>query len=155
MRKHFMVILVSLVIAAGTIFATFPFSQPVQAQPGAIIQSQETDSPGIIAELIQCKRKRGVLTIKVRMKNAGDKTVRVYWSDAHKHIYLIDMDNQKKYYILKDADDQYIFSGNPWDIAPNASKISWFKFPAPPAEVKEITLIIPGCPPFEDIPISD
>jgi hypothetical protein len=155
MRRHFMVMLVSLVIAAGSIFVAFPLFHPVQAQPDSVIQSQETDSAGVIADLIQCKRKKGVLTIKVRIKNTSPETVRVYWSDAHKHIYLIDEQNQKKYYILKDAEGQYIFSGNPWDIMPNAAKISWFKFPAPSAEVEEITFILPGCTPFEDIPISD
>jgi hypothetical protein len=31
----------------------------------------------------------------------------------------------------------------------------WAKFPAPPPEVKKITLMTPVTSPFEDIPITD
>ena len=61
----------------------------------------------------------------------------------------------KKYFLLKDAKGEYIYSGSPGDIAANTSKISWFKFPAPPQEVEEITVILPACAPFEDVPIED
>jgi hypothetical protein len=141
-----------LIIVISNFILTVPLSY---AQTSDVIQTQESSFPGIIAELTQCKRKKGVLTVKVRVKNTGSKTTRVYWQDAHKNAYLMDADNQKKYFILKDANGEYIYSGAPGDIPSNTSKISWFKFPAPPSEVKEITIILPSCAPFEDVPIED
>ena len=111
--------------------------------------------PGIIVEITQCKRNKGVLTIKVRVKNTGTSKIRVLWRDVKKTVYLMDEENHKKYFVLKDADGDYIYSGDPWDMQPNSSKISWFKFPAPPFETDEITVILPECAPFEDIPIMD
>jgi hypothetical protein len=67
----------------------------------------------------------------------------------------MDEENQKKYFLLKDATGEYICSGDPGNITANSSKISWFKFPAPPSEVEEISIVLPGCAPFEDIPIED
>ena len=40
-------------------------------------------------------------------------------------------------------------------VKPGEPKTIWMKFPAPPAEVKAITLNIPKTPPFEDITIQD
>lgn len=125
------------------------------AGQGDVIESQETDLPGVAAELIQCKRKKGVLTVKLRIVNSGTDTQRVYWPDVKKTIYLMDAENQKKYCMLKDANGDFIFSGAPWDVPGGGKKISWFKFPAPPLEVSEITFVIPGCAPFEDMPIED
>ena len=125
------------------------------AEGGDVIQSQETNYPGIVAELVQFQRKKGVLTVKLRVKNTSSGVVRVHFPDVKKTIYLMDPENQKKYFLLKDATGEFIWSGDPWDVPANGAKTSWFKFPAPPTEVKEITFIAPNCPPFEDIPIED
>ena len=126
-----------------------------RAQSSTIIEAQEMDIPGVAAELIQCKRKGDILTVKVRVANTSSKTVRLSWYDAKKNVYLLDEANGKKYFLLKDATGEYIYSGDPWDISANASKISWFKFPAPPSELEEISIVLPGCAPFEDVPIED
>jgi len=125
------------------------------AQSGTVIDSQETEFPEVVAELIQAKRKKGVLTVKVRVRNNSAKSARVFWRDVKKNAYLMDEANQKKYFLLKDAEGEYICSGDPDNIPANGTKISWFKFPAPPDEVKEITIVLPGCFPFEDVPIED
>jgi hypothetical protein len=125
------------------------------AQSDSVIQSQETNYPGIIAELIQCKRKKGVLTVKVRLKNISSNSVKTWWPDVHKTTYLLDETNQKKYFLLKDAKGEYICNAVNDNIRPNMSKTSWFKFPAPPQEVGEISIIFPLSAPFEDVPIKD
>jgi hypothetical protein len=68
----------------------------------------------------------------------------------------------KKYEVLKDENGSHIAALNPgwkerWydDVPPGQSLTVWVKFPAPPAEVKAVTLQIPGVPPFEDLPIQD
>jgi hypothetical protein len=155
MRNILMFFLLLVFSTTGSAFLLPSIVPLVHAQSGTVIESQETDFPGVLAELIQCKRKNDVLTIKVRMKNTSSKTLRVYWPDAKKSVYLMDEANQKKYFLLKDAAGEYIYSGDPGNITANSSKISWFKFPAPPAEVEEIIIVLPGCAPFEDVPIED
>ena len=155
MHKSALLALILLSVMMGSLQAPPAAMIVSTAQAAEVIQSEETDLPGVVADLIQCKRKRGVLTVKVRVKNTSAKTVRVYWPDVKKTIYLMDEANSKKYFLLKDAKGDFIYSGDPWDIVADGSKVSWFKFPAPPPEVKEITLVIPGVVPFEDVPIED
>ena len=147
---------VSVIIIFASLSFFLPPSIPViYAQSPDVIQTQETNISNVTADLVQCLRKKGVLTVKIRVRNTGDKTSRVYWKDVKKTVYLMDAENQKKYYLLKDTKGEYIYSGDPWDIPGGESRISWFKFPAPPPEVKEITVILPQCAPFEDVPITD
>jgi hypothetical protein len=155
MRNILMFLLLLVFITTGSALLLPSMVPLVHAQSGTVIESQETDFSGVVAELIQCKRKKDVLTIKVRVKNTSSKTIRVYWRDAKKNVYLMDEANGKKYFLLKDTTGEYIYSGDPWDIPANSSKISWFKFPAPPAEVDEISIVLPGCAPFEDVSIED
>jgi hypothetical protein len=154
MKKGWSLFMLSIFVWGGAIFAIlWPALSPAQSK--ASIQSQETNFSGLKADLTECQRKGGVLTIKVRLANHSPKTVRAYWQDVKKNAYLMDEANSKKYFLLKDAKGEYIYSGDPWDIHPNSSKTSWFKFSAPPKEVKKITVVLPNCMPFEDVPIQD
>lgn len=155
MKRSFLFFVLPIFLITGSIFVPLPILQITHAQPSPVIQSQETSFPGILAELIQCKRKKGVLTVKVRLKNTSSKGVKTWWRDVQKNVYLMDEANQKKYFILKDANGEYICNVDTGDIPPNMSKIAWFKFPAPPSEVKEISIILSLSSPFEDVPIED
>jgi len=155
MRIIVLLALATIFIITSSMFLSSPTVSLVHAQSSSAIQSQETDFPGVVAEIIQCRRKRGILTVQVRARNTSSKRVRVFWHDVKKDVYLMDETNQKKYFVLKDATGDYIWSGSPGDINPDTTKISWFKFPAPPADVKEITVVLPKCAPFEDVPIQD
>lgn len=154
MKKGLSLFMLLIFVIGSSIFAgLLPTLSPAQSK--ASIQSQETNYAGVKADLTACQRKGGVLTIKVRLMNHSPKTVRTYWPDPKKNAYLMDEANSKKYFLLKDAKGEYIYSGDPWDIHPNSSKTSWFKFSAPPPEVKKITIVLPDCMPFEDVPIQD
>lgn len=142
-------------IIIGSVFISPPMVSLAIAQSDSVIQSQETNYPGIIAELIQCKRKKGVLTVKVRLKNISTKSVKTWWPDVHKTAYLLDETNQKKYFPLKDAKGECICNAVSAHIKSNMSSTSWFKFPAPPQEVEEISIVFPISAPFEDVPIKD
>jgi hypothetical protein len=68
----------------------------------------------------------------------------------------------KKYQVLKDEKDEYIAAlRSGWHdrwyekVKPGQSMTIWMKFPAPPPEVKAITLAVPGVPPFEELAIQD
>jgi len=68
MRKHFLSFVVTIGIMTGFFLTSQHITFYSYAQSISVIQTQETSFPGVIAELTQCKRKKGVLTVKVRVK---------------------------------------------------------------------------------------
>jgi hypothetical protein len=133
---------------------------PAAAPAGTSLASQETNWPGVTAEVTEFKRKGNSLTAKIRLTNKGtaDTQPQVEWRD----VALVDATGGKKYEVLKDEKGAAIASTRAgwtdrWyeSIAPNQSQIIWMKFPAPPLEVKTITLQMPKMPPFDDLTIQD
>jgi hypothetical protein len=148
-----------------------PDSTPAVAAPAAeqagVIQSQETTAPGIVAEITECRRKEGVLTIKARFRNTSNKSshltlIRYPPEGDHERFYVTA--GNKKYFILKDSDGIYLSSnsvGNDTgnsvrlNLEPGQTYLWWAKYPAPSADVKKISLMMPVTAPFEDVPITD
>jgi hypothetical protein len=134
---------------------------PAAAAPaGASLASQDTNWPNVTAEVTEFRRKGNTLTAKVRFTNKGsaEPQVELHYGE----VYLIDTAGGKKYETLKDEKGAYIAalrSGwtDRWyeSVKPGAPQTIWIKFPAPPPEVKAITLQIPKTPPFEDLAIQD
>lgn len=148
-----------LMILVISCFAAIPDSS-AQTEAVKVIQSQDTNASGIVAELTECKRKDGVLRIKVRFRNtsANKSRLDVYGSSTKKY----EMDKfyvtagNKKYFVLKDSEEVPLMSDSfNDDIDKGGAFLWWGKFPAPPAEVKEIGITMPKVNPFEDVPISD
>ena len=134
---------------------------PGWAQTEAI-QSQDTNVGGLVADVTQCKRKDGVLTLKVRVRNTSDKKVNIYFTDglgAYDNYYLTAGD--KKYFVLRDTEDKPLATnenGSGYtnvDIEKDGSYTWWAKYPAPPADVTSVTFYTAFAPPFEDLPITD
>lgn len=126
-----------------------------------VIQTQDTNVSGVVAELTECKRKEGVLTLKVRFRNTSADPAR--W-----HLYHGGQDRKnvidkfyvtagnKKYFVLKDTEKEPLASDEcTTDLKKDGTYSWWGKFPAPPPEVKAIDLVIPEVTPFEDVPITD
>jgi hypothetical protein len=125
-----------------------------------VLASQETNWPGVIAEVIEFRRKGNTLTALVRLRNHGtsDPEPDIKYSET----YLMDLTAGKKYEVLQDEKGTYIAAlRSGWTdrwyerLSPDQAQTIWMKFPAPPADVKSITLQIPGAPPFEDLPIQE
>ena len=102
----------------------------------------------------------GTLTAKVRLRNQGSEKIQP--EVIYKEVYLMDLGAGKKYQVLQDEKGAYIAAlksgwNDRWygELAPGESYTMWVKFPAPPAEVKSVTLQVPGVPPFEDLAIQD
>src|SRR5208283_3906195 len=49
------------------------YAQTPAAQPSNVIQTQDANAEGVVAELTECRRSEGVLTIKVRFRNTSAK----------------------------------------------------------------------------------
>ena len=146
--------------------ATAAPAAPAAPAPGApaaaatVLASQDTNWPGVVAEVTELRRKGNTLTAKVRLRNGSpDKQqVEVKFDET----YLMDAANAKKYEVLRDEKGTYIAAvrsgwGDRWydTLDPAQSYVLWIKFPAPPPEVTTITLQLPNTPPFEDLAIQD
>jgi hypothetical protein len=123
----------------------------------AVIQIQEPNAPGLVAELTEATRKDAVLTVKVRFRNTGADNAIHSFETGHGDygLFYVTAENQK-YFVLKDSEGAPLapkyLSVN---LEPGQTMTWWAKFPAPPAGVTTFDLVIPDTPPFEDIPITD
>ncbi|MFL6200184.1 MAG: hypothetical protein ACJ76J_13475 [Thermoanaerobaculia bacterium] len=138
--------------------AAAPAATPAAA--GAVLASQETNWKGIVAEVTEFRRKGNTLTAKVRLRNQGSEKIQP--EVIYKEVYLMDLAAGRKYQVLQDEKGGYIAGlrsgwNDRWydELGPGESYTLWVKFPAPPAEVKSVTLQVPGVPPFEDLAIQD
>ena len=143
---------------AATVSDPAPAAAPAAA--GTVLASQETNWQGVVAEVTEFRRKGNTLTAKVRLRNQGSEKVST--EVIYKEVYLMDLGAGKKYQALQDEKGAYIADlrsgwNDRWygDLEPGQSHTMWVKFPAPPAEVKSVTLQVPGVPPFEDLAIQD
>lgn len=137
---------------------SLPGAQKQTGTAAGYIQSQETNIAGVVAELTECKRKEGVLTVKVRFRNVSNNKV---WLSIDTHHGSYDgfyvTAEKKKYFVLRDSDGDQLapkYLGGV-HLQKNETHAWWAKFPAPPAGVKSINLMIPQVLPFEDVPITD
>lgn len=157
MHKRILMKLSVFVIAVIMFNPAFLSAQNKTGTSSGYIQSQDTNISGVVAELIECKSKEGVLTVKVRFRNISGSKV---WLsiDTHHGSYegfYITAEN-KKYFILRDSDDaplapKYLGGVN---LEKDQTHSWWAKFPAPPSKVKKIDLLMPQVLPFEEIPIT-
>jgi hypothetical protein len=128
--------------------------------PAATLASQETNWSGISADVTEFKRKGNTLTAKVVLRNHAGAEIQS--EIKYDEVYLMDLGAGKKYEVLKDEKGAYIAAlRSGWNdrwydrLQPGQSMTLWMKFPAPPADVKAVTLQLPGMSPFEDLPIQD
>ena len=149
-----------LVAVAGTFYAA-PWAN-ADDKAGKPLASRELDAEGIVAEVIESVRKDDVLTVRVRLRNTGDKSQKVLLvrgGQSYDAAYLSAKDT--KYTLIKDTSQRVVATpadGGGWvepNIKPKGSWNWWGKFPAPPPDVKSYTLYLKVGPPIEDVPIID
>lgn len=126
-----------------------------------VIQSQDTNKAGVVADLIECKRTNGVLSVKIRLRNTSNGNVDVpLVSNANFDVWYV-TGASKKYFVLTDTDKTALASGGGGassfssNIEKGGAFMWWAKYPAPPAEVKSVTIYTPITGPFDDVPITD
>ncbi len=131
---------------------------PARAADGP---KQDTNISGVVAELVECKREDGQLSIKMRLVNTSDKDVRITpIGNRNYDAYYLTAAN-KKYFVLRDSEKtplavQADASGSVYATIPKGGAWTWWaKYPAPPADVKKISYYTPITPPFDNVPIKD
>jgi hypothetical protein len=125
-------------------------------------QKADTEWDGISVELTSVTKGDGdTLTIRLKYTNNGSKAVDVSKVGQFSHdnvaerVYYIDPKNKKKYLVIKDSENHAVASNMKYlELEPGASKAGWLKLPAPPADVKTVTVYLPGAPPFEGVAIG-
>ena len=174
MTKRSMIWTAALV-SAGLTVATAPNDAPLriapaaaQTAPAALSQAQDVNgATGVVAEIVQCKRDSGVLSIRMRLRNTGseDASITLVGGGNYDQYYVTA--GSKKYFVLRDTEKVPLASpinhraGEPAFAAvvadlPKGGSYTWYaKYPAPPVDVKKINYYTPITVPFEDIPIND
>jgi hypothetical protein len=134
-----------------------PAAAPAAKQPAA----RETKVAGVVAELVESKRKDGVLTVQVRFRNTGEKAAGFWAIDGRNYDAYYVIAEDRKYLVLRDENKQplSIVDGGSGiirvNLQPQETWLWWAKYPAPPALVKKFSYITPLTGPFDDVPISD
>lgn len=158
----------AVVVLSALISAVLAEAQPAppQAAPTPAAPAPATPAPkaartdhesaaGVSLEVTELKRTSGdTLTLKFAMTNTG-ATTNTYITGTHMaDIYLIDAANKKKYMTLKDSEGKCVCTNGTAYVKPGERVSAYAKFPAPPPEVKAISVNIAGFIPLDDVPIS-
>jgi len=143
-----------LLVLLGTVLT-------VRAETAPPIASSDTNVSGVVAEVTECKRKEGTLTVKIRLRNTGDAEAKVDVIKSRNCDAWYLTAGTKKYFILRDTEETPLApqsdpgGGVTARIPANGSFNWWAKYPAPPADVKSVNVYTPLTPPLDDVPISD
>ena len=133
---------------------------PFNAAAQKALATGDVNHADISAEVTECKRSEGTLTVKIRLKNNGDKDTSFYIVSGGKYDNHYVTAGKKKYLMLRDAEKKPLApASNPvGDVYVSIRKGGvwtwWAKFPAPPADVKKIEYTWPIGTPIDDIPCS-
>jgi len=152
--------IVFLALAAGLAPTTLAQPKPIAVH--------EHEAGDVDVALMEVKRTSGntiTVTWEYRNKSKQPRQLtkeRTGWYDPYRlsaGSYLADAPNKMKYELLKDDERRPIAAkvGNPNQyitIKPLGKIVNWAKYPAPPPNVKTVTVIIEGVQPFEDVTIQ-
>src|SRR5260221_12732449 len=122
--------------------------------------SQDSNIAGIVAEIAECKRARGVLSMRMRLRNTSAADVRVQLIQGNNYDSYYVTAASKKYFVLRDTERKPLAPPDSGSdvvvtIAKGASYVWWSKYPAPPGDVKKVGYYTPITPPFDNVPITD
>jgi len=145
--------------------ATASAAAPV-TPPAAVLASADGEQPGMRVEVRALKRDGGA-TVTVQFAVINDSDAKFSASTqlgATSHgngdyqtvsgVQLIDPVNKKKYLVVRDAEKKCVCSTGVYAVAAKSRSNLWAKFPAPPDDVKKITVIVPHFVPMDDVPIG-
>ena len=123
------------------------------------IATADGETTGTRIEITELSRSSGdTVTLKFRLINDSGDNASPYGlmeGGTVGNVHLIDASGKKKYLVITDTNDNCVCSGGlTTDLESGKSLNLWARFPAPPAEVKEVSVVFPHFIPT-DAPISD
>jgi hypothetical protein len=147
--------ILSLPGAAGSSYAA-----NTPAAQTAAVATTDGESPGTRLDVQELKRVSGdALMLKFTVHNDGSAELsgNTFHEKAYNSadgVYLVDLSGKKKYSVVTDASGNCLCSRDIPSIASHTSAVLWAKFPAPPADVTKIGVVVPHFIPMDDVPLS-
>jgi len=156
----------ALLLAGGALVLAGWLAAALPAAAAEPIATGETNWDGIVIKVMSVVRKGNVLTVKFAAVNEGNSQQKVAFGFVGRDVcYVLDEESGTKYYVLTDKEGHPLAPGNEFldsskrglarKVEPGKSVRVWMKFPAPPPEVKTISLFLNETDPIEDVPISE
>lgn len=145
---------------------TPPAAAPAVAAGPAPIATTDGEQPGLRVEVRTLKRDgSATVTLQFTVINDSDAEFSArtqlgatsHGNDDYETVsgvQLIDPVNKKKYLVVRDAENKCVCSNGVYAVAAKSRSNLWAKFPAPPDDVKKITVIVPHFVPMDDVPIG-
>ena len=131
---------------------------------GPVLAAADGEKTGLRIEVQELKRTSGdTLTLKFAMindsaepfgfsSNLVEKGTNDYANISG--VNLIEGAGRKKYFVVRDTEGACLCSSGLSSVDSKSRASLWAKFPAPPADVSKITVVVPHFTPMEDVPIS-
>src|SRR5215210_2612873 len=139
-------------------------AQPAPSVAGKAIATSDGEKPGSRVEVQELKRvSGGTVMLRFALINDADQQLNFGYDFAQQGtadfanvggVHLIDAVGKKKYFVVRDSQNQCDCSRNLKDLAPKSRVNLWARFPAPPDNVDKITVVVPHFSPMDDAPIS-
>jgi hypothetical protein len=136
------------------------------APSASALATADGERSGTRVEITELKRSSdNTLTLKLVMVNDSDKGIGFGYDFGDKAneikdygsiggVNLIDSAGKKKYFVVRDTENNCVCSRGVKDIPPASRANLWAKFPAPPDDLQKISVVIPHFGPLDDVPIS-
>jgi hypothetical protein len=147
---------------------------PAAAAPGPVVASAERgDLPGITLTVDQLRRSDpNTVTVVFTIANKDGEPPVFDWTWGElgltevgnafafdmSGIYLVE--GKKKYLVLRDTNNRCICStgvyrsGTPEGLTPGTAATMFAKFPAPPASVTRVAVVVPHFPVLDGLPLA-
>lgn len=134
--------------------------------PAGVLASTDGETPNVTLDVTQLKRDRGnTITLRFTVRNGSSESLAFSsnWMGDHQissdyravgGIHLLDPVNNQKYFVVRDSERTCVCSRDVQDLAPGQSVNLWAKFPAPPAGVEAVTIVVPHFIPMDDVRIQ-
>jgi hypothetical protein len=147
-----------ILASMGILFTT------ASALAAAPVATADGEVPGVSLQIQDFRVSNGTVMLKFTIANDAAKVFSVYSladtgvakadGNAVSGIYLVDVANKKKYFVVVDSDGHCICTRDAADIPSKASANLWAKFPAPPDSVKKLGVVVPHFVPMDDVPLT-
>jgi len=138
---------------------------PAAGTPNAIATA-DGEKPGLRVDVVELKRSSGgTVMMKFILANNTQENVGFggHWLGDSKFnsdyyavgaVHLIDPVGKKKYFVIRDAEEQCVCSRGVANVGPGEKTNLWAKFPAPPPDVQKVSIVVPHFTPMDDVPIQ-
>jgi len=152
-------------ILATILLGMVIYACPGYAQVSKPIATADGEKSGLRVDVQELKRSSGgTITVKFTMVNdsGGEVSFQYDFRELSQRedeytisgVQLVDPAGKKKYPVIRDGQGNCLCSRGIASLASKSRSNLWAKFPAPPGDVKKVSIVIPHFMPMDDVPIG-